>query len=78
MRVCVRGVPGMLYTPPVFSDHIGVTLLLQPFSLAKPPAGWGGKESDRQTRETQPHKKQVICGGAIYGGTREKEGGGRG
>ena len=66
----------MLYTPPVFSDHIGVTLLLQPFSLAKPPAGWGGKESDRQTRETQPHKKQVICGGRYMEGRgRRREAG---
>ena len=29
---------GIIYTPPLFSDHVAVSLLLSDASLAKPPS----------------------------------------
>jgi len=52
---------GMLYTAPVFSDHIGVTLLLDGYVPGCAPEGaLKSKEAARQTRDTQPHKQQAT------------------
>ena len=46
---------GMIYTPPSFSDHIGVSLL-----MSESICLWdlGLDENDRATRKSQPHKSQ--------------------
>lgn len=46
---------GMVYTPPSFSDHIGVSLLLDDDVL---PRDLVLNENDAPTRKAQPHKKQ--------------------
>jgi hypothetical protein len=46
---------GIVYTPPSFSDHIGVSLLLDDVML---PRDLVLNESDAATRKAQPHKLQ--------------------
>lgn len=45
---------GMVYTPPQFSDHIGVSLLLAPSFATTPVA----LSSDEATRKSMPHAQQ--------------------
>ena len=46
---------GMIYTPPSFSDHIAVSLLLEDSCCAKDLVL---NQSDSATRKAQPHKAQ--------------------
>jgi hypothetical protein len=47
---------GMIYTPPSFSDHIAISLLLDDFLLMN---DLELQESDSGTRKAQPHKTQM-------------------
>ena len=48
---------GMVYTPPLFSDHIAVSLLLQPGALAL-PSSEVPRCQDSASRRAQPYRKQ--------------------
>ena len=55
---------GMIYTPPSFSDHIGVSLLMD---AAFCPRDLILDEKDRATRKAQPHKAQTTIASFFSG-----------
>jgi hypothetical protein len=58
---------GIIYTPPSFSDHVAVSLLLKNDIVHTPLVL---DESDAQTRKAQPHKAQRSV--AAFFGTKTK------
>jgi hypothetical protein len=60
MGVSCASSQGMIYTPPTFSDHIAVSLVLHDLLPAPAPAIKLG--SDKQTRAAQPFRKQRRIG----------------
>ena len=59
----------MVYTPPLYSDHIGVALRLD--GLARGPAL--RLASNPETRKAQPHTKQQRIGAMFAAAGRPKE-----
>ena len=55
---------GMIYTPPSFSDHIGVSLLMEASFC---PRDLQLDEKDRATRKAQPHKAQTTISSFFSG-----------
>jgi exonuclease III len=58
---------GMIYTPPSFSDHIAVSVVLKMES-----SNWGNQtlQNDRNTKRTQPHKSQLSISSFLQTGIK--------
>ena len=63
---------GIIYTPPEYSDHVGVSLLLSD-AIREP--GLLVLESDKATRDTQPHAKQQSIKNFFGAGAKTAKGG---
>lgn len=66
---------GMIYTPPSFSDHIAVTLLLEQDELLLTSKNGNPltlMENDSKTRKAQPHKKQKTIASFFTAGLTSK------
>lgn len=64
---------GMIYTPPSFSDHIAISLLLEKDDLLlSNSAPLVLLENDSKTRKAQPHKKQQTIASFFTAGITSK------
>jgi len=69
---------GLIYTPPKYSDHIAISVLLQAdelntFTTAKGLFDCTLKTSDKATKVAQPHKKQLSIKNFFSAGAKQSQ-----
>eukprot|EP00940_MAST-03C_sp_MAST-3C-sp2_P002072 g2072.t1 len=55
-----RPITGIVYTPPQYSDHVAVSLILEDVDALAPVPGTIGRAFDARTRRCQPWSKQRL------------------